>query len=163
MGNSLSTRFEWSEVAVGGKAPLTKDGLPLLQTSVTNQDILYDIVNMIEQLAHSFPMESKAEFRTPLVWNTHLLPLHFSSHATSGLWIVKEAAKSHKSTVSSITVRPDGQPVFHMEQTDSGYKAKVASFEYLEKFLQVLGSCLKEIANLIKRLRMSKNYPSFNP
>ena len=132
MGNSLSTRFEWSEVAKAS----TKDGLPQLQTSVANQDILYEIVNMIDQLAHNYPVESKAEFRAPLVWNTHLLPSNFSSHTSSGLWVVKEATKSHKSTVSSVTQRLDGQPVFHMEQTESGYKAKVASFEYLEKILQ---------------------------
>lgn len=92
---------------------------------------------MIDQLAHNYSVESKAEFRTPILWTTHILPTNFASHSSSGLWLIKEATKSHKSSVSSITLRQDGQPMFLMEQTENGYKAKVASFEYLEKFLQV--------------------------
>ena len=98
---------------------------------------------MIEQLVHNYPSESKAEFRTPLVWMSKILPSAFSSAPNSSIWAIKDASKSHKTTVSSLTLRHDGQPVFSMEQNESGFKAKVSSFEYLQKFLEVQ-QCISE-------------------
>ncbi|KAJ2992995.1 Armadillo repeat-containing protein 4 [Globomyces sp. JEL0801] len=141
MGSSLSTRFEWVDT-IAGKPPLTKDGLPHLQTSIINQELLYDLSNMIEQLCQSYPIESKAEFRKPLVWNTRITPTTFINHSSASLWTIKDASKTHKSTVSSVGLRYDGQPLFHMEQLPNTdvpvYKAKVATFDYLHKFLQKL-------------------------
>ena len=91
MGNSVSSRLEWSEIT--GKPNLNKEGLPHLQTSIVNQDLLYDLSNMVEQLAHNYPIDSKAEFKSPLIWTSQVLPQHFSSHRTSALWIVKIDAK----------------------------------------------------------------------
>jgi armadillo repeat-containing protein 4 len=91
MGNSVSSRLEWSDLA--GKANTNKDSVPHLKTSVANQDLLYDLSNMVEQLALNYPSESKAEFKTPLVWTSKILPQAFTSHASSGFWVVKTDAK----------------------------------------------------------------------
>lgn len=94
MGNSVSSRLEWSSsLTESGKIHLTKDGLPQLQTSIVNQDILYDLANMVEQLCHNYPVESKAEFKAPIVWTTRVLPSAFISHSSASIWVVKEASK----------------------------------------------------------------------
>lgn len=143
MGNIVSARFEWTETSPEAR----KNGLAHLQTSVGNQELLYDLINMIEQLCHTYPLEAKAEFRMPIVWTSRIAPNAFSGHSSTGLWIIKDSSKffilirSHKSSVSSVAARGDGQPLFYMEQIASTdipvYKAKVASFDYLYKFLQV--------------------------
>ncbi len=121
MGNSLSTRFEWNQESS-------------LQTSVVNQEVLYEVVAMIEQLALNYGSEAKAEFRSPLVWTSKVLP---TTIASSPLFSVKEAGKGHKGSVVSIALKGDGQPFFSVEQNEVAYKAKVYSFEYLAKFLEV--------------------------
>jgi hypothetical protein len=127
MGNSFSNQLEWNA-----------SSKETLQISVTNQDLLYDLNNMIEQLCNNFTAEAKAEFRMPIVWTSRVLPTAF---ANSNLWTIKEASKNQKASVSSVALRADGQPLFHMEQMPGSdiivYKAKVANFEYLYKFLQV--------------------------
>ena len=90
MGNAVSTRLEWAD---SSKVSLTKDGLPHLQTSLTNQDSLYDMLSMIEQLCHQYPQEAKAEFRKPLIWTSGLTPAAFQAHSSSTSWIVKESSK----------------------------------------------------------------------
>ncbi|KAI8904118.1 armadillo-type protein [Gorgonomyces haynaldii] len=150
MGNSLTTQLEWQPE----KPALTKDGLPLLQTSVQNQDALLDVVKKIEQLCQNYPIESKAEFRKPLVWQSNVPPSQYSASQQSQLWIAKEGSKNHKSSVNSVGNRPDGQPWFTAEQTPSGFQAKVWSFDYLNKFLQVAGeSKLKELQSIVQACR----------
>lgn len=65
--------------------------------------------------------------------------------------------RTHKSTLSSLTLKSDSLPVFYMEQiagTETGFKAKVASFEYLNKFLEVAGeSKLSEIQEMLQVCR----------
>ncbi|KAJ3345511.1 Armadillo repeat-containing protein 4, partial [Kappamyces sp. JEL0680] len=151
MGNSISARFEWADASVKAK-----DGSAQLQTSVANQDILYEIVNMIEQLCANYPNESKAEFKSPLVWNSKLTPSVFAAHPSAANWVVKEPSKSNtKGSISSSTLRADGQPVFYMEQNEIGYKAKVFTFEQLLKFLEVANE--QKLAELQAMVQVSRD------
>lgn len=72
MGLALSTRFEWATQP-------TSDGNALqLKTSVVNQDLLYDLMRIVDQLCRTHPNEAKAEFRRPIQWSTALRPSLFS-------------------------------------------------------------------------------------
>jgi hypothetical protein len=85
MGASVSSQFEWSD-PIASK----KDGQTQLQTSVTNQELLYNLNTMIEQVCINFPAEAKAEFRMPLVWTSKIAPNAFTN---SSIWTVKDASK----------------------------------------------------------------------
>ena len=85
MGASVSSQFEWSDSIV------KKDGQTQLQTSVTNQELLYNLNTMIEQVCINFPAEAKAEFRMPLVWTSKIAPTAFTN--SSSIWAVKDASK----------------------------------------------------------------------
>jgi hypothetical protein len=152
MGSSFSTQVQWSTTVPSNQ----NDVVANLQTTVATQEMLYDIITMIEQICTSYPIESRTEFKMPIVWTCHITPDIFASHASSTLWVIKEAQKSHKATVSSLQQRNEGQPMFFMEQLPGEttlYKAKVSSFDYLQKFLQVAN---KEKLTELKSMLQSK-------
>ncbi|KAI8822493.1 armadillo-type protein [Fimicolochytrium jonesii] len=131
MGQSLSARFEWSKEPASDKA----DATGALKTSVTNQDLLYDLVRMIEQLCKGHPAEAKAEFRRPLQWASALKPANFTGAGDK--WDVNTATRF---SVNSTENRSDGQPLFHLEQTStdaSSFTAHASSFEILNRVLQI--------------------------
>ena len=78
MGASLSTRFEW-----------TTHDVNALQTSVQNQELLYELVSMIQQICQKHPLESKAEFKRPIVWQSSLTAASFSSSRISDLFVIQ--------------------------------------------------------------------------
>jgi hypothetical protein len=112
---------------------------------------------MIEQICLSYPIESKAEFKMPIVWNSRIAPEMFISHATASLWTIKEPSKSHKFSISSVLQRTEGQPVFYMELLPGDgqlFKAKVSSFDYLFKFLQIANEQkLTELKSMLQNSR----------
>ncbi|KAI8927580.1 armadillo-type protein [Entophlyctis helioformis] len=139
-----SSSMQWADgltaAAPATAAASTKDGLPHLQTTVENQEHLYDLVRMLEQLCVTYPAEAKADFRKPLMWSSSLAPSIFASHATAGHWIV--AGKGQRTTVASVAVRSDGQPLFYMESASGAdaaatFSARVSSFDCLNRVLQV--------------------------
>lgn len=84
MGASLSARFEWTgaplaEGATGGQ----------LQTSVQNQELLYELVSMIAQLCQKNIPESKAEFKRPIQWTSSLSPSQFPNSKVASLFNVQ--------------------------------------------------------------------------
>eukprot|EP00842_Homolaphlyctis_polyrhiza_P003566 jgi/Hompol1/420/HPOL_004655-RA len=152
---AVQSKLQW-----GDRNPVvaTKDGLPRLQTSVSNQELLHELVRMIEQLCATFPTESRAEFRKPLQWASSLTQASFASHTGATQWIV--GGKGHKLTVVSAAQRSDGQPVFYMEQigasgTESAvFSARVSSFDYLNRVLQVADEYkLRELQAIIETNR----------
>ncbi|KAJ3056514.1 Armadillo repeat-containing protein 4 [Rhizophlyctis rosea] len=137
MGASLSTRFEWSKAEQ-------------LRTSVTNQNLLHDLIRIIEQTCQTHPNESRAEFRRPLQWTTTLRPAAFT--ATGSGWnVVGGGGKQSKQVVTSTQTKSDGQPFFQLEHSSSTtsnppptpnsdtsiYTARVWSLDVLNKLLQL--------------------------
>jgi hypothetical protein len=78
MGASLSTRFEW-----------TTHDANSLQTSVQNQELLYELVSMIQQTCQKHPSEAKAEFKRPIVWQSSLTASAFSSSRIADLFVIQ--------------------------------------------------------------------------
>jgi hypothetical protein len=77
MGQTISTRFEWSSAK--GSAP---DGsqFNLLAKSLTNDDLLTDLVQYIEHLNQNFPAEAKTDFKRPLIYaSSRLKPQLFAN------------------------------------------------------------------------------------
>ncbi|KAI9093067.1 armadillo-type protein [Phlyctochytrium arcticum] len=151
MGQSLSTRFEWSQPTPSSSNG-TSDGV--LQTSVVNQQLLSELVRMIEQLCRSHPTEAKTEFRRPLQWASNLLPAHFP---TGDRWTINTANKGSKVVVASSENKADGQPFFQLEQSGGPsseqvvYVAKVASFEHLHRILQISDdNKLRELQDIVQ-------------
>ena len=70
MGQTLSARVEWSSFTAS--AP---DGSQsnLLTKSLTNEDLLHDLVRYVEYLTQKYPAESKIEFKKPLQYVTYVL------------------------------------------------------------------------------------------
>ncbi|KAJ3098022.1 Armadillo repeat-containing protein 4 [Phlyctochytrium planicorne] len=156
MGATLSSLLQWGADASSDKAPGSS-----LQTSVSNQNLLHELVHIIEALALQHPVEAKAEFKRPLQWqSTSLRPSHFSalSNASSMWTIVPFGQKNHKAMVSSIATKSDGQPFFILEQvtaagSDAGavFVAKVSSVEYLHRALQVAEDMkLRELQDILQ-------------
>ncbi|KAJ8327746.1 hypothetical protein O5D80_004081 [Batrachochytrium dendrobatidis] len=150
---TTSSKFQWSDAASGTHASLTdKTGLPHLQRSVNNQELLHELSRMLDHLCSTYPVEAKAEFRKPLQWTSSLPPSAFSSHGSSNLWIV---GKGSKWVVASNIQRSDGQPMFSIEQSTSSNAtvrtAKVSSVEYLHRALQVsIEHKLSELQQLVE-------------
>ncbi|KAJ3333078.1 Armadillo repeat-containing protein 4 [Blyttiomyces sp. JEL0837] len=164
MGATLSARVQW---AAGGGAlptPSYTDGTPStatgLKTSVVNQDLFYELIHLVENLATQHPNEAKAEFRRPLQWTSSTLrPAHFagSSHATVWNVVMGGGSKNTKASVSSVATRSDGSPIFQLEQVGSGtgesavFVAKVSSFEYLNKVFKLADEMkLRELQDILQ-------------
>lgn len=101
MGAAVSTGLEWAD----SKDAPKDDTNSQLKTSAANQDSLYDILGMIEQVCQNYPTEAKAEFKKPIQWTSSLSLANFSSHATSSTWVVKEGTKYLDLTQESQGVR----------------------------------------------------------
>ncbi|KAJ3043806.1 Armadillo repeat-containing protein 4 [Rhizophlyctis rosea] len=120
MGASLSTRFEWSP-SPGGKA-----GVDQLKTSVTNQNLLHDLIRVIEQTCQSYPNESRAEFRRPLQWTTSLRPGAFAAGGSG--WNVQTTGTG-KALIVHNTANRDPVNIIFGVTGDPG-SALVDAFEY---------------------------------
>ncbi|KAJ3017515.1 Armadillo repeat-containing protein 4 [Thoreauomyces humboldtii] len=173
MGQSLSTRFEWRADAAASAAgtavpPVSTAGggdAGQLKMSVTNQELLYDMVRMVEQICHAHPVEARAEFRRPLQWATTLRASAFAGSPDK--WTVQSNTKTAKGTVASTEVRADGTPLFVLEPTSadgSTCLAKAASFELLNRALQLAqDQTLKEVQEMIQgRVRQLQFLPGKN-
>ncbi|KAJ3178764.1 Armadillo repeat-containing protein 4 [Geranomyces variabilis] len=162
MGQTLSTRFEWREVApvtsaaaAGGDAAAAggaTGSTSSLKTSITNQDLLYDLVKMLEQICRVHVAEARAEFRRPLQWTTSMRPATF---AGIDKWTVQSAGKNAKGgSVSSVDLRADGTPLFQLEPAGNGFTARAASFEVLNRALRLSeDDILKEAQEIIQANR----------
>ncbi|TPX55740.1 hypothetical protein PhCBS80983_g05062 [Powellomyces hirtus] len=161
MGQTLSTRFEWRgdtdptpppQRTDAQQQPSTTASTSQLKTSVANQDLLYDLVKMVNEICRAHPGESRAEFRRPLQWTTTLRPQVF---AGSDKWNVTAGAKNGKgSAASSTDLRADGSPLFHLEQSGQGYVARAASFDVLNRVLKLADDqILKEVQEIIQANR----------
>jgi uncharacterized tellurite resistance protein B-like protein len=59
--------------------------------------------------------------------------------------------RSHKTSVSSVALKADGTPVLLLEISDAANKARVSSFELLQKVLEVSGEQkLSEIQSMLQ-------------
>ncbi|KAJ3170870.1 Armadillo repeat-containing protein 4, partial [Irineochytrium annulatum] len=154
MGATLSSLLQWGG-AGEGPSPSSSGSI---QTSIGNQGLLHELIHFIEALASQHPLETRAEFRRQLVWQTvSLRPSHFSQQP-SGVWtVVPFGPKNPKASVSSIATRSDGVPLFQLEQlgpaTGDGatFVAKVASFEYLNRVLQIAEEMkLRELQDILQ-------------
>ncbi|KAH9260499.1 hypothetical protein BASA82_001160 [Batrachochytrium salamandrivorans] len=134
---TASSKFQWTDAIPYTTPSLSsKEELPRLQRSVSNQELLHELVRMLEYLCTTYPVEAKAEFHKPLQWSSMLLPSAFATHADASQWVI---GKGHKVSVASNAQRSDGHPLFSMGQstgTDSTVCiARVSSFEYLSRVL----------------------------
>ncbi|KAI9329663.1 armadillo-type protein [Zopfochytrium polystomum] len=162
MGATLSSRIQWASRPQSAAAQIGADGgTPAggIETSIDNQDLLYELVHLIDSLATKHPVEAKAEFRRPLQWtSTSLRPSHFSAAPQANLWnVVLPSPKNSKAWVTSVALRADGSPLFTLEQAPNApagestpYMAKVSSFEYLNKVLKIAEEMkLRELQDIL--------------
>ncbi len=78
MGQTISTRFDWSESTSAN--PVDGSQSNLLAKSLNNNELLTDLVQYIEHLCQHYPNESKVEFKRPLIYASSILKAsHFSS------------------------------------------------------------------------------------
>ncbi|KAI9201905.1 armadillo-type protein [Polychytrium aggregatum] len=129
------------------------DGLPTLPTSLVNQELLVDVLHNVALLCENHKSESRAEFKRPLVWQSGLKPAAFQG---STLWNVQSGPRNGKPPVVSAVARIDGQPFFQLDQVpgESGFVAKVSSFEYLHHALQAAeDQKLHELQRIIRANR----------
>ncbi|TPX71413.1 hypothetical protein SpCBS45565_g01050 [Spizellomyces sp. 'palustris'] len=160
MGQSLSTRFEWIDQSVVTSKQTAEDNDGgQLKTSIVNHALLSDLIRMIEQLCRAHPSEARSEFRRPLQWSSNLRPAAFS--AAGDKWIVQSSGpKGGKVIITSTETRADGQPLFQFEQSggqtteSTVYIARVASFDYLNRVLQLAEEHkLRELQEIIQANR----------
>ncbi|KAJ3200435.1 Armadillo repeat-containing protein 4 [Entophlyctis luteolus] len=139
MGATLSSRIQYASAASPDGADV-KATQPHPKTSVSNHDLFYELVHLIDTLVAQHPVEAKAEFRRALSWTSpSLKPALFAaaSGGTAGIWNIASGA--------NIAMRAsDGSPFFTLEVAgtslgtgEPSYLAKVASFEYLQRVLKV--------------------------
>ncbi|KAJ3108705.1 Armadillo repeat-containing protein 4 [Phlyctochytrium bullatum] len=157
MGAALSSLLQWGGDLQIGQAQADKASL---QTSLVNQSLLHELVHIIEALAVQHPVESKAEFKRPLQWQTtSLRPSHFSAQNSAQLWnVVPFGQKNHKAMVTSVATKSDGQPFFSLEQvtpagSDAGamFVARVSSVEYLHRVLHIAEEMkLRELQDILQ-------------
>ena len=82
MGSSLASRFEW----ISGSSESQK-----LATSIQNQELLYELVGIIQQISQKYPSESKSEFKRPLQWSSSLSASQIATSSFSSLFNVQLA------------------------------------------------------------------------
>jgi len=99
MGATLSARVQWAANSAAGKPT---ESTAALQTSVTNKDLFYELIHLIDTIANGHPAEAKAEFRRPLQWTSiSLRPSHFANAGgTAAGWnIVNSGPKYVENTL----------------------------------------------------------------
>ncbi|KAJ1549202.1 Armadillo repeat-containing protein 4, partial [Cladochytrium tenue] len=149
----------------------------LAKTSIEAHELLRELAELVDTIAARHPAEARAEFRRPLQWtSTSLRPAHFAAATTvdpassvaatqqtnaGGLWNVGLAGpKVSRPSVSSVATRADGMPLFQLDQmstvgaavgTDGPpFVARVSSFEYLAKVLQIAnGMKMRELQDIL--------------
>ena len=70
MGATISSRLEWSSVSASKRK---------IDYSRSNESILHDILNYVENVATDYPSEAEVEFKQPFVWASSLQISNFGS------------------------------------------------------------------------------------
>ncbi|TPX30314.1 hypothetical protein SmJEL517_g06096 [Synchytrium microbalum] len=157
MGATLSTRPEWA----AGSASAQQQ----LQTSASNQELLYDLLRALQKICRDHPNESRAELRAPLKWATSLKPASFKDTA---IWNIGGSARAGKPVVTSIATKTDGSPAFLLDPVSQNgsvatlpeptFTARVWTLDHLNKVLEVAGAGkLKEIQEIVECNREPMN------
>jgi hypothetical protein len=134
MGNSCSTRLEWSSTASSADSTII--------TSVQNEAVISDLARYIQVLCDKYKDDAQTEFKHHLQYVTSLRPLNFEG---SSEFIVHNVGS--KTSISSTALNEHGIPLLEINQVEKDkFVAKVYSFDYLQLALHLSGNQkLKEL------------------